>query len=177
MTNGRTMYQSTIRVLLATALLLSIPLMAKLFTDEMGWDLFDFVVMGALIAGVGLTYEAARGMSDSLTYRAAVGIGLAGAFLLVWVNGAVGIIGSEDNAANAMYFGVIAVAFFGTLLARFRPRAMARVMFATAFAQALVAGTALALGLGGPASPPMEIVGVNGMFIAFFATSAALFQR
>ncbi len=170
-------YRSTIRVLLATALLLSIPLMAKLFTDEMAWDLFDFAFMGALIAGTGLTYETAKRMSSDVMYRLAVGSALAGVFLLVWINLAVGIIGSEDDPANGMYFWVLAVAFFGTIVARFQPQAMARVMSATALAQALVAVIALVLGLGAPESGPMEIVGANGIFIAFFVASAALFRE
>lgn len=176
MKTDRTLYQSTIRVLLATALLLSIPLMAKLFSDEMAWDLFDFVFMGALVAGTGLTYELATRVSSNIAYRAAVGVALTGMFLLVWINLAVGIIGSEDHPANAMYVGVLAVALLGAIIARLQPRGMARAMFATALAQALVTVIALVLRLGGAASGPVEILGVNGMFIALFVGSAALFQ-
>ena len=35
-------------------------------------------------------------------YRTAVGVALAAAFLLIWVNGAVGIIGSENNDIAAL---------------------------------------------------------------------------
>lgn len=177
MKTDRTMYQSTMRVLLATALLLSIPLVAKLFTDEMAWDLFDFVVMGALIAGTGLTYELATRMSSNVAYRAAVGVALSGVFLLVWINLAVGIIGSEDHPANVMYLGVLAVAFLGAVFARFQPRGMARAMFAAALAQALVAVIALIFRLGGPASGPAEILGVNGIFIVLFVGAALLFRQ
>ena len=38
------------------ALLLMIPLVAMHFTDELDWDLFDFVIMGCLLFGCGLTY-------------------------------------------------------------------------------------------------------------------------
>lgn len=177
MKTDRTMYQSTIRVLLATAFLLSIPLVAQLFTDEMAWTLSDFIFMGAIVAGTGLTYELATRTSRNLAYRAAVGVALAGVFLLVWMNLAVGLIGSEDNPANAMYLGVIAVVVLGAILARFQPRGMARTMFAAAFALALVAVVALIFRLGGPASGPAEILGVNGMFIVLFVGAALLFRQ
>ena len=42
-------------------------------------------------------------------YRWAVGVALAAAFILFWVNGAVGIIGADGDDANSMYYGVLAV--------------------------------------------------------------------
>ena len=42
-----------------------------------------------------------------------------------------------------MYFGVLAVGFIGAFIARFQPRGMARALFATAVAQALVPVIAL----------------------------------
>ena len=59
--------------------------------------------------------------SGNAAYRAAAGFALAAAFLLVWVNGAVGIIGTENNDANLLYVGVFGVGFFGALIARFDP--------------------------------------------------------
>ena len=102
-----------------TGLILMIPLVAMQFTDEVAWTLFDFVVMGALLFGAGLTYELVARKGSSIAYRAAVGIACAAGLLLVWVNGAVGIIGSENNDANLMYFGVIAVGFIGAFAAQF----------------------------------------------------------
>jgi hypothetical protein len=99
------------------------------------------------------------------------------AFILVWVNGAVGIIGSEDNDANLMYGGVLAVGTIGAIIARFRPRGMARALFAAAFTQALIAVIALIAGLGAPVTGPREIVGVNAFFVVLFVGSALLFQK
>ncbi|MGB5332427.1 MAG: hypothetical protein WBM80_04545 [Woeseiaceae bacterium] len=40
-------------------------------------------------------------------YRSAFGLALAAAFILVWMNLAVGIIGDSDNLYNLMYVGVL----------------------------------------------------------------------
>jgi hypothetical protein len=110
-------------------------------------------------------------------YRAAVGVALAAAFILVWLSLGVGIIGADGDPANMMYFGVIAVGIIGAIIARLRPPGMARALFATALAQALVAGIALIFGLGLPWSPPAEILILNGFFVALFVGSALLFRN
>ena len=140
------------------------------------WTLFDFVFAGALIFGTGLTFVLAARKAGNIAYRVAVGVALAAAFILVWVTGAVGIIGSEDNNANLMYFGVLAVGIIGAVIARFRSHGMARALFATALAQALVAVIVLIFGLGLPWSPPLEILALNGFFLALFVGSALLFR-
>ncbi len=76
-----------------------------------------------------------------------------------------------------MYFGVLAVEIIGAIVARLRPQGMARALFATAIAQALVAAIALVAKLGLPWSGPAEILLLNGFFIALFAGSAWLFRR
>jgi hypothetical protein len=166
-----------VRPLLATALILMVPLLAMQVTDEVVWTLADFVVAGVLLAGTGLAFELAAKRARSLTHLAGAGVGLGAALLLVWANLAVGVIGSEDDPANLMYLAVLAVGIAGTLLARFQPRGMARALFATAAAVVVVAAVALVLGLGGPASGPLEIVAVNGLFVALFAASALLFRH
>ena len=161
----------------AVALILLLPLLAMQVTDEVAWDLADFAVAGALLFGAGLTYELVARKIGSIAYRAAVGIAVATALLLVWMNLAVGIIGNEDNDANLMYIGVLAVGLIGALIARFQPRGMARALFATALALMLVAVIALLAGLGSPGSEPLEIVAVNGFFVALFVGSALLFRK
>ncbi len=159
------------------ALILLLPLVAMQFTDEVNWEVADFVIAAALLVGVGVPYELAVRKTGNAAYRAAVGVALAAVFLLIWVNGAVGIIGSEDNDANLMYGGVLAVGVIGALIARFRPRGMARALFATALAQAAVATVALIAGWGSPSSGPLEIVALNGFFVALFVGSALLFRE
>lgn len=161
----------------AAALILLLPLVAMQFTDGVNWDVADFLIAGALLVGVGVPYELAVRKTGDTAYRAAVGVALAAAFLLVWVNGAVGIIGSEDNDANLMYYGVLAVGLIGAFVARFRPGGMARALVVTALAQASVAVVALVAGLGSPGSGPLEIAALNGFFVSLFVGSAWLFRR
>jgi hypothetical protein len=168
---ARNSYRSIVGVALATAFILLIPLLA-----EWPWTLADFVFAGALIFGTGLTYVLVVRKAGNIAFRAAVGVALAAALLLVWVNGAVGIIGSEDNPANSMYIGVLGVGIVGAVITRFRSHGMARALFAMALAQALVAVIALIFGLGLPWSPSREILGLNGFFGALFVGSALLFR-
>lgn len=111
------------------------------------------------------------------TYRSAVGVAVAAAFLLVWLSLGVGVIGKDGDRANLMYAGVLAVGIIGAVIARRRPHGMARALLATAAAQAVVAVIALAAGLGRPWSGPSEIVLLNGFFVALFAGSALLFRH
>lgn len=178
MPKRRTALRSTIRIVLATACILSLPLVAMRFTDEVAWDLADFAVAGALLVGTGLAYELAARRTGDLAYRAAVGVALAAAFILLWLMGAVGIIGVEGDRADLMYLGVLAVGLIGALIARFRPQGMARALLATALAQALVAVIALVAGMPrDPVTSVPELVGLNGLFVALFVGSAWLFRH
>ena len=161
----------------AAALLLLLPLFAMQVTDQVVWDVADFAFFGALLVGAGVTYELAARKTGNTAYRAAVGVALAAAFILVWVNLAVGVIGTERDDANLMYGGVLAVGIIGAIIARFQPDGMARALFATALAQALVAVIALLAGLGSPWSGPGEILILNGFFVALFVGSAWLFRK
>ncbi|WP_199299932.1 hypothetical protein [Trichocoleus sp. FACHB-262] len=174
--------KNIIYLALGTAFILLIPLIAMLFTNQVVWDLTDFIVAGTLIFGTGLAYELVARKGGTMAYRVAVGIALAAAFLLVWMNLAVGIIGSEDNPVNLMYFGVVAIGILGATIARLRPRGMARTLFATALAQALV--PAIALMVKKPQVTSVEasmgvlgVLGLNAFFVMMFIGSALLFRR
>lgn len=157
-----------------TALLLLLPLVANA-----PWTLSDFVFMGILLGIVGLLLELAVRASGSPFYRAGAGVAVATAFLLVWVNGAVGFLGNEDNLANLMFFGVLSVAVLGSIFARARPAGMARTMFATAAAQMLVGAIALAAGLGSTElSDRLYEVGMGtSVFAGAWLASAWLFRK
>jgi len=162
----------------SAAALMLVPLVAMQFTSEVAWDLADFVFMGALLLGVGGAYEFLSRKTGNIAYRAAVGLALAGAFLLVWLNAAVGIIGTEQDDANLMFGGVIAIGIIGAVIARFKPNGMAHTLVAMGLAQLLIAAIALIDGFGatGPAWPN-DVLLLTGFFTALWFASALLFRR
>ena len=169
-----------IGIVLIIALLLLIPLIAMQFTDEVKWTLFDFVLMGAVLLGVGLAYELVARRSEKTVYRIAFGVGLAGAFLLFWVNGAVGIIGNEGQPANLIYGAVFAVGLVGSLVARFNSRGMAITLFSAAFTQMLVPVIALLIWPPPATSWAPSVFGVfvlTAFFAMLFVVSGLLFRH
>lgn len=162
-------------IMLAATLILLLPLLAMQISDEVAWGPADFAVAWVLLASTGLTYRLATRKAGSIAYRAAVGVAVATALILVWMNIAVGLIGDEDNPANLMYGGVLAVGIIGAIIARFRPHGMARALFATALAQMLVGVIALIAGLG--STLIMNALILNVFFAALWVGSALLFRR
>jgi hypothetical protein len=79
-------------------------LVATQFIGEVSW-VDNLAQTGALLIGVGIAVELASRKTGEAAYRAAIGLAVGSALLLGWVNGAVGIIGSEQNDANLMYAG------------------------------------------------------------------------
>lgn len=155
-----------------------LPFFAMQLKDEINWTGSDFAFAGLLIVGSGVLLELIARMTENTAYRAAFGVGIATAFLLIWINAAVGIIGSEDNPANLMHVGVLAIGIIGAVIARFKPAGMARALFATAFAQGLIGVIALAAGLGSTApSFPEAVVFLTGFFTALWLLSASLFRK
>lgn len=150
--------------------LLLLPAIAMQFTREVDWGPEDFVVMGAMLASACGAYELATRLSGSTAYRAGAAVAIVTGFLVVWVNLAVGMLGSEDNPENLLFAAVLAVGVIGALGARFRPAGMARALYATALAQAAMVVYALVAGHAGVAP-----------HIAFFVLpwllSAQLFRK
>ncbi|MEX2478297.1 MAG: hypothetical protein WD357_07660 [Gracilimonas sp.] len=162
---------------LITGSILLIPLIAMQFTSDVDWSLSDFILMGGLIFCTGFTYLFITRKAEEIAYRVAIAFALLTGFLLIWVNLAVGIIGSEDNLINLWYFGLIAIGLIGGFITRFEAKGMTYTMFAMALAQGLIAVFALMRGMqNDPVSPIVEIVGVNGFFITLFVLSALLFR-
>ena len=160
---------------LAGALLL-LPAVAMRFTSEVRWTASDFVVAGAIIGGIGLAFEFLARRARDNAYRMGAAAALGAAFLLIWINLAVGIIGSEDNPLNLVYAGVLLLALGGAIGAGFEAGGMARAMTAAAAAQALV--TVLAA-IAGRDEPPgmIGLIVLNGFFVGLFALAAWLFRR
>ena len=144
----------------------------------MDWDILDFVIFFGLLAMVAALLFFVVRKARNNAYRVGVGISVVGAFLLIWINGAVGIIGDENNDANMMFFGVLAVALAGAAIARLEARGMALASFATAAAQTLVAVIALLGGFGAEGNAwPWDVIVATLFFSGLWLTSAILFQR
>lgn len=167
--------KAILMVAIVTGLLLLIPAIGMQVSDEWNWSFFDFIFMGALIFGTGLTFVLIARKMNNVMYRSAVGLAGAAGFLLLWINAAVEIIG-DDNPANLMYLGVLATAFLGAILARFEARGMMRALFATASAHAVVAVIALIF-FPAAAPGPLGILTLNGFFIMLWVGSALLFRN
>ena len=167
------MKEDLVHIALLTACVLLVPLVAMQFTDQVQWDLFDFLLMGSLLFGIGLAYVLLARKAGTPVYRAAVGTALATVLLLIWINAAVGIIG--DGPVSSLYLGVVAVLFIGAAVARFKPRGMVRALCATALAQALVPVIALILGVPDFSPGVLPVLGLNAFFVLLFVGSAWLF--
>ncbi|MHB8931216.1 MAG: hypothetical protein ACYC5R_11535 [Melioribacteraceae bacterium] len=173
-----TIIQYVFGVALLAAVLLLLPLLAMLITKEVDWSLFDFVAAWILMFSAGFTYRMVARKMNNIMYKAAVGVAVGTSLLLVWSNLAVGLIGSEDNPANWMYVGVLAIGFLGAIITRLQPKGMYRVLFSMAFAHALIAVIALIARLDMSAeSSAIEILGVNGFFAVLWIGSALLFRN
>lgn len=153
-------------------------LIATQFTGEVQWN--ESIAYIVILLAVGGVYELWQWLKTrDRMYRIAFCVGLAGVFLLGWVNGAVGIIGSESNSVNLMYWAVPVIGLIGSLISRFKSRGMALTLFAVALVQFLVPVVALII------SPEVSwgnagVIGVfvvNSIFAVLFAGSGLLFLR
>lgn len=154
----------------AAAVLLTLPALAmQLNAPGVDWSAGDFVVMGIMLGVAGGLAELVAWASGNGAYRFAALIAIGTAFLTVWANLAVGMIGSEDNAYNQLFGGVLALALAASAVARFRAAGMAWAMLGAGALQ-------LVLGAVGYANDPR-----GGTFSMVFAVpwllSALLFRK
>ena len=166
---------------LFTVLILSIPLLRSLFVSGWDWDVRVFLLVGAvgtLLFSIGLACQMVIRKLGTTVYRAAVGVALVTTFGLVWGNF---VQAADDvNPAAMMYLSVPLVGIIGAALARFRPDGMARALFVTALAQALV--LAIVLIVRNPQVTPWTAAVLRGfsgnaVFFMLFVGSALLFRK
>jgi hypothetical protein len=162
----------------AAALVLLIPLVAMQLTAGVSWTASDFAFLAVLMGGLVAGCELAIRRTGDVAYRAAAIVALVTAILLILINGAVGVIGSEREDANFLFGGVVAVALLGAVMARFQPAGMARAMAVAALAQALVPAIASVV------APEVRVLAwspqvlwLTGVFVALWLASAWLFGK
>lgn len=76
------------------SLLLLIPLIAMQFTDEVKWNLFDFVVAAVLLLSTGLAIDFVIRKVKSNKYRITLSLTIFAILFLIWAELAVGIFGT-----------------------------------------------------------------------------------
>ena len=170
-------YQTLPAVALVTGLILLVPLVAMQFTSEVDWGLGDFIVMGILLFSAGAAYVLLTRYVSMMAHRIAIASAIGSTLLLIWVNLAVGLIGSGGHAGNFLYAGIVAIAIISTILSRFKPKGMQYAMFAVVGALALLTAIAFMANMHHyPGSSSAEILGVNAFFATLFAISGLLFR-
>ncbi len=140
---------------------------------------FEFLLLGLFgLALFGIFRFLASRLPSNRHYRFGLAVTMISAFLLFWVNGAVGIIGSENNDVNMLYFVVLVVAFFSAVAIRFRPAHMTWIMSLSAAALIMIALVALVGGLGvsGPVWP-WDVVWITVFFSGLCLFAAWLFKQ
>src|SRR5690606_31608444 len=167
---------------LFTAALLMVPLLAMQFGNA-NWGAGDFVIAGALLFGTSFVFGLAMRAAGSIAHRVAAGLALFGGLFLVWSSlavglvGLVGLVGSSGEPVDLLYAAVLAVGIIGTIIVRYRPAGMARTLFVTAAAHAVITAIVLLLVDRIPsASPPAVLVRVNALFVLLFVGSGLLFR-
>lgn len=86
--------KNILRIVLATLLILLVPLIAMQFTDDVNWSATDFVVAGALLLGTGLVFELGVRRIQNTRQRFIFGLLLLAVLVLVWIELAVGVFGT-----------------------------------------------------------------------------------
>jgi uncharacterized membrane protein YeaQ/YmgE (transglycosylase-associated protein family) len=158
--------------------LLAAPFVAmQLHAGGVNWSPGDFVLASAIFAIVGGLLELAVWKIRSGWYRAGVAVALLANLLVIWVNLAVGIVGSEHNPANQLFFVALLIGIVGACVSQFRSKGMSYSMLATA-ASLLIA---FAMASVGPTDEPLVKHGVEfagtSILAALLVGSAWLFRR
>jgi len=96
---SRGLSRSAVRVAAGVTLVLSLPLIAMLITDQVVWSLGDFVAAGVLLATIGVAVELAVKRAGSRTL--AIAIAAAGV--------AAGILGEAGDAPGLVLLGILLV--------------------------------------------------------------------
>jgi len=81
-------------IVLSVVLILLVPLIAMQFTNEVNWELPDFVVAAALLLGTGLILEFVMRKVKNKENRTVLFIAIIVVLVLIWIELAVGIFGT-----------------------------------------------------------------------------------
>jgi hypothetical protein len=167
------------RPLIVTLLLLIIPILGNMYIDGWNWSIFDFIFAFVVFMGTGITFGYVSRKSNGIVYKLAVAVAVFTSLALIWINGAVGLIGDEDNGTGMLYLGVVLIGFIGIALSRFKATGLSRTAFVMAGAQFLVPIIVLLfmphITWGSPGIAGTFIL--NSFFVGAYIISGVLFQH
>jgi hypothetical protein len=84
--------KSITKIAVVALAILLIPLIAMQLTNEVNWQLGDFIVAAVLLCFFGYVYEVLTQKSSKVKNKIVIGIIVLAALLLVWAELAVGLI-------------------------------------------------------------------------------------
>jgi hypothetical protein len=96
---SKSVYRSAIRVAVGVSLVLSLPLVAMLFSDDVVWSPADFVAAGVLLAVIGVALELAVRRAGNL----------ATAFGIAALGAAAAVFGEADDAPGLVLLGILLI--------------------------------------------------------------------
>ena len=139
----------------------------------MSWDLLDVLAAAVLLGGtalaIGLVFRTAR----APTYRLAAITGVLACLALVWINAAVGLVGTAENDFNMVYNLIPLAGFAGAVIIRAKANGLAvtAIVLAAPMAAALAAGLVSQAAVIAP-----QVIGLHLLFMAGFSFAAWQFR-
>lgn len=146
------------------AALLSLPAVAMLFTTEVAWGPGDFMLMACLLGLCCGAIDLAVRRAPNRAYVGGVLVTVAGMFLLVWANLAVGLVGDEGNPLNLIFHAIPAIGVIGAFVSRWRATGLARTLRVMAILQ--LASLAVI-----PSGQPRLLIALGGFAIVWWAAA------
>ena len=144
----------------------------------MNWTLFDFVVAGGLLTTTLMAGWVIFRRGHSAAHRLAGGLAALGALVMVWANGAVGLVSTPDDSANLLLLGVLPIGLMIAVIERFRAEGLVRGFAVMAVLQLAAGITIFAMGWGaGGAAWPFDLLGVTLVYAGLWGACAWLMRR
>ncbi|ANU08832.1 hypothetical protein [Paraurantiacibacter namhicola] len=104
--------------------LLSLPALMMQLSGEWAWTAIDFILAAILLGFLGLGGELAMRIGRPGPARIGIALAALTAFLTLWSNAAVGIIGAEGEAVNIWFTASTLLGILASALVRLRANAM-----------------------------------------------------
>ncbi|WFL76041.1 hypothetical protein P7228_08465 [Altererythrobacter arenosus] len=127
----------------ALGALLALPAIAMQLTGEVQWTTSDFIAAAVMLVLLGAGIELGFHFCREGLHRAGAVLSAFVAFLTIWIDIAVGIIG--DGPINLAFYAMLLAALVAAILARFRAAAAMWIAATLGFGQ-LAVGLAAELG-------------------------------